>query len=81
MHQAPTTLAVDGAELRERRKAAGVELSELAEQAGISRRYLSHLENGTRSQMRPGPHARLFRALAEAENRLPAPPGSPHPKE
>ncbi|MFK0182498.1 helix-turn-helix domain-containing protein [Streptomyces xanthochromogenes] len=74
MHQAPTTLQVDGAALRERRKAAGVDLSELAESAGISRRYLSHLENGTRTRMSPARHTRLFKALAAAENRPVAQP-------
>ena len=81
MHQPPTTLQVDGADLRQRRMAAGVEISELAAAAGISRRYLSHLETGTRSRMRPAPHKRLFAALAAAEQRSLAPLEGPHKKE
>ncbi|WP_267882012.1 helix-turn-helix domain-containing protein [Streptomyces sp. NRRL F-6674] len=42
----------------------------MAERAGISRRYLSHLENGTRSRMRPAAYARLRQALGAAENEL-----------
>ncbi|MFE7395671.1 helix-turn-helix domain-containing protein [Streptomyces sp. NPDC057557] len=81
MHQPPTTFQVNGAAIREIRKAAGVETSQLAERAGISRRYLSHLENGTRSHMRPGPFARLRQALGAAEYDLLAPPEVPPPKE
>jgi transcriptional regulator with XRE-family HTH domain len=81
MHRTPTTFQVDGAAIREKRKTAGVETSELAERAGISRRYLSHLETGTRSQMRPGPFTRLCRALGAAENELLAPRQDPPPKE
>ncbi|MFF2184630.1 helix-turn-helix domain-containing protein [Streptomyces sp. NPDC058155] len=81
MHQPPTTFQVNGAAIREIRKAAGVETSELAERAGISRRYLSHLENGTRSQMRPGPYARLRRALGAADSDLLTPPEARPPKE
>ncbi|MER6098418.1 helix-turn-helix transcriptional regulator [Streptomyces sp. NPDC001728] len=67
MHQAPTTLPVDGSELRRRRKDAGLEIDDLATAAGISRRYLSHLETGSRTRMRPTRHKRLFDALAAAE--------------
>ncbi|WP_329336203.1 helix-turn-helix domain-containing protein [Streptomyces sp. NBC_01352] len=64
MHQPPTTFfEVDGVAIREKRKQAGFEISELAEKAGISRRYLSHLENGTRTRMRPGKYAGLRAAL------------------
>ncbi|MEK9524083.1 helix-turn-helix domain-containing protein [Streptomyces venezuelae] len=71
MHQAPTTLQVDGAELRERRKAAGLEIDDLANAAGISRSYLSHLETGSRTRMRPARHKRLFDALTAAERAQP----------
>lgn len=67
--------------LRSRRKTAGIDIAELAKRAGISRRYLSHLENGTRSRMSPGKYARLFEALAAAENRPAAPPDGPPTKE
>ncbi|WP_328941590.1 helix-turn-helix domain-containing protein [Streptomyces sp. NBC_00250] len=71
MHQAPTTIQVDGAELRERRKAAGLEIDDLATAAGISRSHLSHLETGSRTRMRPASHKRLFAALAAAERAQP----------
>ncbi|MER7953901.1 helix-turn-helix transcriptional regulator [Streptomyces sp. NPDC096030] len=80
MHQPPTT-QVDGADLRRRRMAAGVEISELAAAAGISRRYLSHLETGTRSRMRPAPHKRLFAALEAAEQAPLTPHEGPNKKE
>ncbi|WP_327160478.1 helix-turn-helix transcriptional regulator [Streptomyces zaomyceticus] len=73
MHQAPTTLQVDGPELRKRRKAAGLEIDDLARSAGISRRYLSHLETGSRTRMRPARHKHLFDAL-EAAERAQTPP-------
>lgn len=81
MHRPPPTFQVNGAAIREIRKAAGVETSELAERAGISRRYLSHLENGTRSRMRPGPYTRLRQALDVDETDLLTPPEVPPPKE
>ncbi|MEU2073617.1 helix-turn-helix transcriptional regulator [Streptomyces sp. NPDC013489] len=71
MHQAPTTLQVDGAELRKRRMDAGLEIDDLAKAAGISRSYLSHLETGSRTRMRPTRHKRLFAALAAAERAQP----------
>ena len=67
MHQPPTTLPVDGPELRKRRMAAGLEIDDLATAAGISRSYLSHLETGSRTQMRPARYKRLFDALSAAE--------------
>lgn len=81
MQQPPTTYTVDGPKVRELRKAAGLELAELAEQAGISRRYLSHIENGTRNRMRPARYQRLRQALGAHETQLLAPPETPPPKE
>ncbi|MET8377955.1 helix-turn-helix domain-containing protein [Streptomyces microflavus] len=81
MHRPPTTFQVNASAIRELRKAAGLETSELAERAGISRRYLSHLENGTRQHMKPGPYARLRLALGVAEDDLLTPPEVPPPKE
>lgn len=49
---------------------AGLEISDLAERAGISRRYLSHLENGTRTRMRPSRYAALRAALNATDERL-----------
>ncbi|MFB7707981.1 helix-turn-helix domain-containing protein [Streptomyces sp. NPDC056105] len=81
MHQPPTTYTVDGRKVRELRMAAGVEVADLAEQAGISRRYLSHIENGTRTRMRPARYQRLRQALGANEAELLAPPETPPPKE
>lgn len=75
MHQ-PPTFEVDGDAIRKERMAAGLETSELAERARISRRYLSHLENGTRSHMRPSSYAALRTALDVTDDRLLAPPGT-----
>ena len=79
MHQPPTTFSVNGQAIRELRKAAGVETSQMAELARISRRYLSHLENGTRTRMRPAPYARLRTALGAHDTQLLAPPKTPPP--
>ncbi|MGW7087620.1 helix-turn-helix domain-containing protein [Streptomyces sp. NPDC054871] len=81
MHQPPTTYTVNGRKVRELRMAAGVELADLAEAAGISRRYLSHIENGTRKHPRPGPYQRLRKALGANEEELLAPPETPPQKE
>lgn len=81
MHQPPTTYTVNGLKVRELRMAAGLELAELAERAGISRRYLSHIENGTRKHPRPARYQRLRKALGANEKELLAPPETPPPKE
>lgn len=80
MHQ-PPTFTVDGDAIREERMQAGLEISELAEAAGISRRYLSHLENGTRSRMRPRKYTQLRAALNSTDARLLAPQRTDTPKE
>ncbi|WP_372344630.1 helix-turn-helix domain-containing protein [Streptomyces sp. KL116D] len=81
MQQPPTTYTVNGRKVRELRMAAGLELAELAERAGISRRYLSHIENGTRNRMRPARYQRLRQALGAHEEELLAPPETDPPKE
>lgn len=81
MHQPPTTYTVNGPKVRELRMEAGLEVAELAEKAGISRRYLSHIENGTRTRMRPKRYQRLRKALGANEEALLAPPETPPPKE
>lgn len=63
MRQPQPTFEVDGAVIRHRRMQMGLEMSELAERADISRRYLSHIENGTRTHMRPRRYAALCKAL------------------
>jgi transcriptional regulator with XRE-family HTH domain len=63
MEQPPPTYQVNGAEIRKARMHAGLETHEAAEKAGISRCYLSHLETGYRTRMKPGTYARLRKAL------------------
>jgi len=81
MHQPPTTFLVNGQVARELRKNAGVELADMARSALISRRYLSHIENGTRKRMRPAPYQRLRKALGANETQLLAPPETTPPEE
>ncbi|MFB7597205.1 helix-turn-helix domain-containing protein [Streptomyces sp. NPDC056160] len=69
MHQ-PPTFEVDGDAIREERMQAGLTRRELARQAGISHRYVAHLENGTRSHMSPRPYLRLREALNATDARL-----------
>ncbi|MFG3476406.1 helix-turn-helix domain-containing protein [Streptomyces sp. NPDC047980] len=78
MHQ-PPTFEVDGDAIREERMRAGLEISDLAERAGISRRYLSHLENGTRKRMRPSRYAALRTALNATDAQLLLAPPRNHP--
>lgn len=80
MHQ-PTTFTVDGDAIRKERKQAGLEINELAKLAGISPRYLCHLENGTRERMRPRRYAALRTALKTTDERLLAPQRTNTPKE
>lgn len=80
MQQPPTTYTVNGRKVRELRKEAGLEVAELAERAGISRRFLSHIENGTRPRMRPTRFQRLRNALGANASDLLAPPESSPPE-
>ncbi|MFE2073658.1 helix-turn-helix transcriptional regulator [Streptomyces misionensis] len=81
MHQ-PTTYEVNGNAIREERMQAGMSRSELADAAGISHRYVCHLENGTRRHMSPKPYIALRTALKATDARLrPAPPDPPHERE
>ncbi|MFI9154558.1 helix-turn-helix domain-containing protein [Streptomyces sp. NPDC053367] len=84
MHQ-PTTFEVDGDAIRKERMQAGLTQTELARQAGISPRYVSHLENGTRRHMGPKPYKRLRDALKATDERLrltrPRPTEDPPPEE
>ncbi|MEU4736580.1 MULTISPECIES: helix-turn-helix domain-containing protein [Streptomyces] len=77
MHQ-PPTFEVDGDAIREERMRAGLEISEVAKRAHISRRYLSHLENGTRNRMRPSRYVALRTALNVNDDRLLAPTPRTH---
>ncbi|TXJ78566.1 XRE family transcriptional regulator [Streptomyces lavendulae] len=69
MHQ-PTTFEVDGDAIREERMQAGLTQDELAQRAGISRRYVSHLENGTRRHMGLKTYPRLRSALNTTDTRI-----------
>jgi transcriptional regulator with XRE-family HTH domain len=83
MEQPPPTFQVKGAEIRELRMQAGLSTAELARHAGISRRYLNHLENGYRTRMRPGPYQRLrtaFGLAADSDRILQPPPQDPPEK-
>lgn len=81
MHQPRPTFKVRGTAIREKRMQAGLESSELAERAGISPRYLNHLENGTRDQMRPRRYVDLRTALDATDDELLAPPEEPTTRE
>ncbi|MEU7240237.1 helix-turn-helix domain-containing protein [Streptomyces sparsogenes] len=63
MHRPAPTFQVNGAAIRTRRMQAGLGTGEAAGLAGISERYLNHLENGYRTRMRPKSYAALRTAL------------------
>jgi transcriptional regulator with XRE-family HTH domain len=72
MHQ-PPTFEVNGDAIREERMQAGLTPGGLADAAGISRRYVRSLENGTRKRMRPRHYIALRKALNATDARLLAP--------
>lgn len=74
MEDLPSTFEVLGAHIRKRRMQLGMEARDLAAKAGISRRYLNHLENGTRTRMRPRRYTDLRTALSATDTDLLAPP-------
>lgn len=76
MHQ-PQTFVVDGDAIREERMQAGLTQTQLARQAGISPRYVSHLENGTRNRMSPPRYIALRQALKATDARLRRTPPRP----
>jgi len=76
MHQ-PPTFEVDGDAIREERMQAGMTREELARQVGISRRYVCHLENGTRRHMTPAPYIALRTVLNATDERLRRTPPRP----
>ncbi|MFF3643436.1 helix-turn-helix domain-containing protein [Streptomyces sp. NPDC002564] len=69
MHQ-PLTYEVDGDAIRTERMQSGMTRAQLATAAGISRRYVCHLENGTRRRMSPPSYVALRAALATTDERL-----------
>lgn len=76
MHQ-PPTFEVDGIAIREERVQAGLKRRELAEQVGVTSRYIAHLENGTRQRMRRPPYFALRAALKATDERLRRKPPRP----
>lgn len=80
MHQ-PLTYEVDGDAIRKERMQAGMTRAQLATEAGISRRYLCHLENGTRRHMTPPPYHALRSALGSTDERLAPRPTRTTPRE
>ncbi|MFJ8538099.1 helix-turn-helix domain-containing protein [Streptomyces sp. NPDC093591] len=76
MHQ-PTTFEVDGDAIREERMHAGMSRKDLADLVRVTERYISHLENGTRSRMRPASYKRLRTALRANDARLRRTPPRP----
>jgi transcriptional regulator with XRE-family HTH domain len=76
MHQ-PTTFEVDGDAIREERVNAGMSRQELADQVGVTDRYICHLENGTRRHMRKPPYFALRHALKASDERLRRTPPRP----
>jgi transcriptional regulator with XRE-family HTH domain len=77
MHQPPTLIPVDGDAIREERTQAGLSRAELAELVGVTDRYISHLENGTRRHMRRPPYFALRTALKATDERLRRKPPRP----
>lgn len=85
MHRPQPTFQVNGAAIRTIRMQQGVEISELAEKAGITPSYLSRLEVGTATgRMRPGRYAALRTALGlppdDTQLLAPSPHEEPHEK-
>lgn len=76
MHQ-PRTFEVDGDAIRKERTDAGLTRDELADQVGVTPRYICHLENGTRRHMRRPPYIALRTALKTTDERLRRKPPRP----
>lgn len=79
MHQPQPTFWVNGTAVRDRRMALGIEITELADAAGITASYLSRIEVGTATgRMRPRKYAALRTALGVQPDdpQLLAPPGT-----
>ncbi|MDT9688152.1 helix-turn-helix transcriptional regulator [Streptomyces sp. P9(2023)] len=57
------TYEVDGAAIRKIRMSRGIKIADLARNARISRSYLTRLEIGVRTNMRPPTYAALRTAL------------------
>lgn len=64
-----TSIEVNGFALREIRMRSGIEIAPCAEQIGISRPYLAHIELGSRVRVRPTVFAGMLRALQITDRR------------
>lgn len=79
MHRTPPTYEVSGTEIRKTRMELGINIAELAGQAGLSDSYLRQLETGHKRNMRPPAYSALRTALglAPGSERILAPQGPP----
>lgn len=75
MQQVPPTFQVNGAAIRKRRMQRGMDPSDLARAVGVTASYITKLERGDRSHMRPGPYVALRAALEADDEELLAPEG------
>lgn len=67
----PSGVAVNGREIRRRRKLQGKYLADFATECGISQQYLSFIETGARKTVSPPVFARICDALhVEDRNEL-----------
>lgn len=83
MERPQPTIPVDGAAIRTRRMELGLTQGQLAKRARLSRPYVTQLENGNRSDMRPPTYTRLRYALRiqTADRRLLAATEEQHGKD
>ncbi|MFE9448377.1 helix-turn-helix domain-containing protein [Streptomyces sp. NPDC006739] len=83
MERPQPTFQVAGAAIRTRRMQLGLTQAQLAQRARISRPYVTQLENGDRSDMRPPTYTRLRYALRIQTNdrQLLTPPEDQHGKD
>lgn len=81
MHRAPPTFQVNGAAIRSIRMDAGIDISQLAAEIGITASYLSRIEVGTASgRMKPRTYIRLRTALNATDKQLLIAPGETPPQ-
>ncbi|MGY1439464.1 helix-turn-helix domain-containing protein [Streptomyces reniochalinae] len=70
MERPPATYQVSGSALRTERMDQGLGLQQVADAAGITASYLSRLETGVRTRMRPATYHALRKSLTVTDNRL-----------
>lgn len=59
----PTTIAINGAALRELRVRTGVSVKALAAEVGVSRPYITKIETGHSNRVSPTVFSAILRAL------------------